>query len=160
MMDEALNIPEEFQSGIKILSVDASSIIYMLKVGILGYVAAEIKLIASKQIINEVGWPRLPISPFEVSEEITNDQTVVELAKQKGVSVLSEDLEVLKNAGMQNLPYYNTLMVLNYLLFKGRISLSEYPEYLNRLIEISHYSKDVLTYGSELNKLIIEKLEI
>lgn len=154
-MEKPVKLPEEFISGIKELSIDASSIIYLLKVGILGSVAAEISLISPQQIIEEVGWPHLPVNPVPIdNSEMTNDETVVELARLRKISVLSEDREVLDNARISGLKYYNTLMILNYLLLKKRIPQEEYPVYLARLIEISHYGRDILEYGESIKKLV------
>jgi len=149
-------LPSEFISGIKEVSIDASSIIYFLKVGILGYAAAEIHLVSSRQIIEEVRWPHLPVQGFIVENyNLTNDETIVELALNRKIPVVSEDREVLKNAETKGLNYYNTLMILNYLLMKKRIGNSEYPEYLKRLIDVSHYSRDILDYGARIRELVL-----
>ena len=153
-------LPDEFFSGIHELSIDASSIIYLLKIGILGSVSAEIRLFASQKIIEEVGWPRLPITPTHLEREgLTNDETVVELAKIRRIPVMSEDLEVLESAGTNGLSYYNTLMILNYLLLKKRISREEYPQYFSRLKDISHYSEEILQYGLRIKEQVCLELD-
>lgn len=160
-MNRVVKLPEEFFSGINEVSIDASSIIYLLKMGILGYVSNEIKLVATPGVIEEVGWPRLPVLPCILDDKnLTNDETVVELAIKRKISVLSEDREVLLNASSKRLNYYNALMILNYILLKGRILPDEYPLYHQRLLEISHYSKDILIYGSYINKLILKELAV
>ena len=127
--------------------------------GILGYVSAEINLISTPQIIEEVGWPRLPVLSCSIDNaDLTNDETVVELAEIRNIPVLSEDQEVLLNARSKGLNYYNALMILNYIVLKGRISPDDYPQYLERLKEISHYSSDVMEYGSRIYDLIIRNL--
>lgn len=151
-------LPEEFFKGIRELSIDASSTIYLLKTGLLGTVAAEINLFASDLIIEEVGWPHLPVHGIQIeNENLTNDETVVELAFNRNISVLSEDREVLKNAGSKGLNYYNTLMILNYLLLKKRIDNSEYSDYLERLSVVSHYSRDILDYGARIRELVLKE---
>lgn len=148
-------LPDEFISGIKEISIDASSIIYMLKTGILGYVSAEIELLACQGIIEEVGWPRLPVNVVEMPEDaMTNDDSVIAVADRRKVPLLSEDLEILQEAREREIPHFNTLMILNYLLLKGRISPDEYPEYLGRLREISRYSDEILEYGSAIRDLV------
>ncbi|MDA3810370.1 MAG: hypothetical protein PF518_08585 [Spirochaetaceae bacterium] len=159
-MEKPENIPDEFIKGINAIVIDASSLIYHLKVGILGFLAAEMILISSEQVIEEVGWPHLPVMGFTLDNStLTNDETIVELAKLKKLPVLSEDKEVLLNAKNHGLSYYNSLMMLNYLLLKKRISLLEYPEYLHRLIDISHYSEDILEYGNRIKNVIEKKLD-
>ena len=154
-MNSVVKVPIEFVKGIKELSIDASSIIYLLKIGLLGSLSAEIKLLATSVIIEEVGFPHLPIQALDIdNKDLTNDQSVVELARIKQIPVLSEDQEVLKNAESNGLQYYNTLMMLNYLFFKKRLTEKNYPEYLCRLIGVAHYSSDILAYGEEMFKKI------
>lgn len=147
-------IPEIFICGIGEISIDASSIIYMLKTGILGYVSAVMDLLASPGVIEEVGWPRLPVRKIPVGGSLTNDDTVLFLAEQRGIPLISEDMEILEKARKKGIPYFNTLMILNYLLFRKRVSSAEYSVYLNRLTEVSRYSRDVLEYGAAVKELI------
>lgn len=42
-------------------AIDASSMIYLLKAGFLGYVAAEVSLYTVGPVAQEVGWPELPV---------------------------------------------------------------------------------------------------
>lgn len=157
-MERPEKLPEEFTRGMKAISIDASSIIYFLKTGILGYVAAEIELFSSQGVNDEVGWPRLPLTLVPVPEEMSNDASVLYVAETRGIPVLSEDREVLKEAEERNLPFYNALMILNYLLLKGRIGTGEYDEYLDRLKEISRYSREILEYGDSIRKLVEAEL--
>lgn len=151
------DLPEDFLKGMNRCSIDASSIIYMLKTGILGYVSAEISLVASKEVIEEVGWPRLPVDAVQVDQEMTNDDTVLYLAEKNEIPLISEDLEILQEARDRKIPFYNTLMILNFLLLKGRIAPGDYPEYFERLVEISHYSDEVIGYGKEIERIIRER---
>jgi len=152
-------LPELFLSGITEISVDASSLIYMLKIGVLGYAAAEITFFANPCIIEEVGWPHLPVTECSLDrEEMENDDTVIALADREKIPLMSEDLEILKKAGEKGIPFFNTLMILNYLLLKGRVSSEDYNVFLDRLIEISHYSSEVLLYGEAIRKLVQKRL--
>lgn len=149
-------LPDDFVTGIQRISIDASSIIYMLKTGILGYMAAETELVASADVIAEVGWPRLPVRAYPVDEEMSNDDTVIYIAGTLGIPVVSEDLEILTEAEERGFSRYNTLMMLNYLILKKRIRSADYDEYLHRLKEISRYSREVLEYGRAV-RLLVEK---
>lgn len=152
-------IPNEFATGIKELSIDASSVIYLLKAGLLGTLAAEVHLVTTKPVFEEVGWPRLPIEIINIEcVGLTNDQTVIKLAEIRQSSILSEDLEILKSAKESGINYYNTLMMLNFLLLKGRVLKSDYKEYLDRIVEISHYSKDILKYGEKIYQHILTQI--
>jgi len=150
-------IPSEFTKGITEISIDASSIIYLLKIGLLYSLAAEVNLVTTECVYNEVEWPKLPVKIIEINcAGLTNDQTLLALADMRKNSLLSEDLEILKIAKASGWNYYNTLMMLNYLLLKGRVSESEYNVYLERLKEVSHYSKQVLEYGENVYKAILD----
>ncbi len=158
-MDNTI-IPEEFIIGIKELSIDASSMIYLLKTGLLGSLGAEISLVTTKPVFNEVGWSKLPVKVIEIEcEGMSNDQSLLFLAEKRWISILSEDLEILQSAKKKGLNYYNTLMMLNYLLLKGRILPDEYPVYLDRIKEISHYSSNVLVYGEKIYKAVLQYLD-
>jgi len=153
-------IPSSFITGIDCLCIDASSMIYHLKIGLLGSLAAEITLISTPGVIKEVGWPHLPVTSRDISTgTYTNDESLVILASREKVPVLSEDKEILTRAGELGLEYYNTLMMLNYLLLKGRVMPEEYPEYLTRLIECSHYSDAVLSTGHAVHAEVLEIIE-
>ena len=156
-------IPEKFLCGLNALCIDASSMIYLLKTGLLGSLAAEVNLMAPPGVIAETQWPHLPVEPVKLSNEdstdYTNDQSLVVLARERNVPVLSEDYEVLTDARESGLDYYNTLMMLNYLLLKGRISREEYPLYLERLKECAHYSDGVLSEGELVHMEVLKYIE-
>ncbi len=156
-------IPEKFISGLDELCIDASSMIYLLKTGLLGSLAAEVKLLAPPGVIAETDWPHLPVEAVapgdEDAELYTNDQSLVVLARERNSPVLSEDYEVLMDARENSLDYFNTLMMLNYLLLKGRIQKEEYPLYLERLKECSHYSERVLREGELVHQEVLTYIE-
>lgn len=146
-----MKIPQSFLTGLDRLCIDASSMIYHLKVGLLGSLAAEVTLISTPQVIAEVGWPRLPVSSLPVDDEsVSNDHSLLLLCVREEVPLLSEDKELLEAAGKEGIEYYNTLMMLNYLFLKGRVLAAEYPVYLERLVECSRYSDKVLDYGRQV----------
>ena len=154
-------IPDSFLKGFSELCIDASSMIYLLKIGLLSTLGAEVKLVSTPQVIEETGWPHLPVSaelprPSLYGDgDVSNDDSLVLLAESRRSPVLSEDYELLMNAKEAGLEYYNTLMILNYLLLKKRISPAEYPEYLDRLKECSHYSEKVMTHGALVHEAVL-----
>ncbi|QEN06943.1 hypothetical protein EXM22_02650 [Oceanispirochaeta crateris] len=153
-------IPQNFLSGIDCLCIDASSMIYHLKVGLLGSLAAEVSLISTPQVIDEVRWPHLPVKPLALKDNnVTNDESLLILARREGVALLSEDREILTSARDEGIDYYNTLMMINYLLLKGRITAEEYPVYLARLKECCRYSEKVLEYGRLVQEEILVYLD-
>ena len=159
---ESPTIPPSFYSGLERICIDASSMIYHLKTGLLGSLAAEIELVSTPQVIAEVGWPHLPVRPFDLNlkedEDLTNDESLLLLARRENLPVLSEDKEILESCRKEGREHYNTLMMLNFLLLRRRIKRDEYPEYLKRLKDCAHYSERVLEYGQKLSLEILEDL--
>lgn len=154
-----------FLKGFPELCIDASSMIYLLKIGLLGSLGAEVRLVSTPQVIKETGWPHLPVTaalpdPSLYGEgDVTNDDSLVLLAETRKSPVLSEDYELLMNAQEAGLEYYNTLMILNYLLLKKRILPEEYPEYLKRLKECSHYSEKVMARGALVHESVLAYID-
>lgn len=136
--------------------------IYHLKTGLLGSLAAEAELVSTPGVIAEVGWPHLPVRPLALSPEegegISNDESLLVLARREGLPVLSEDKEILESCREEGREHYNTLMMLNLLLLRGRILPGEYPEYLMRLKDCARYSGAVLDYGQQIYQEIMERL--
>jgi len=151
-------IPSSFPGGLSRLCIDASSMIYHIRTGLLGSLAAEMELLSTPGVIEEVGWPHLPVTPVDVGAASSNDESLLILARREGVPLCSEDKEILEAAREVGMEHYNTLMMLNYLLLKGRVKPEEYPEYLERLKECSHYSDAVLAYGLQVRDEILQLL--
>ncbi len=148
-------IPYSFLTGISTLCIDACSIIYHLRTGILGSLAAEVTLVSTTPVIEEVGWPHLPVEPFPVeNEDETNDRNLFLLAREQKIPLLTEDLELIKKARREGMEHYNTLMMLNYLYLRKRVGEEEYPEYLERLTSYARYSDEVMEYGEKVFILI------
>ena len=155
-------IPPSFYTGLNRICIDASSVIYHLRTGLLGSLAAEVELVSTPQVIAEVGWPRLPVRPLELDpgyEDVTNDESLLILARREKLPVLSEDKEILESCRDEAREHYNTLMMLNFLLLRGRVPAEEYPEYLERLKECAHYSPQVMDYGRDVYLKILDHLE-
>jgi hypothetical protein len=144
--------------GIQRCAVDASSMIYMLKAGFLGYTGAAIELITVPPVFKEVGWPKLPVKIYPLSEDMdanaSNDFTLILLAKELNIAVLSEDKKLLNEAGNLGLCYYNSLMVLVYLRMIGKVNENQYHEFRTRLIAAARYSAEVIQYADDLHRAI------
>ncbi len=154
MLPEA-EVPRSFINGLDTLCIDACSIIYQLRTGLLGSLAAEVALISTPSVIKEVDWPHLPVTPVdEENSDETNDRNLFLLARGRNIPLMTEDLELIKAAWKEGMEHYNSLMMLNYLLLKGRVTEEEYPEYLERLTSYGRYSREVLEYGAEVYRLI------
>jgi hypothetical protein len=143
--------------------IDSSSIIYMHKCDFLFQVAQLIPLHAPLIVIKEIGISGLQIITYDVEvggSLIPADKQVVQLAARLKIPVISEDKKVLMEASKNDLPYYNSLMVLNFLLFKKKIVLEQYDQYHCKLLSVARYSAFVLSYGEKVKISIMEKIPL
>ncbi len=136
--------------------IDACSIIYLLKTGVFESLGAILKLDTTGDVYRETGWPlkdgrpRLPLTLFPSSEMArSNDHGLFLLAKSRSLPLISEDKEVLEMAAGEGLPYYNSLMMLLFLLYKGRITQGDYEEYKIRLLGEARYGESIIKRGEE-----------
>lgn len=129
-------------------TIDASSIIYLLKAGFLGYLAAEVELHTVADVMRETGWRGLPVAthdgaPKAVVPSAPDDQLLAFSIAHR-LPLISEDRKLLLRAGAAGLVYYNALLMLNLLVLRGRFDEDQYHEYRARLIGVGRYSADVL----------------
>ena len=131
--------------------IDASSIIYMRKAGYLNKLAAEIRLCSPKPVISETGYDHLPIRPVASMEDAqSNDQLVVAYSQAYQLPVISEDKKILMQIKRARRPYFNSLMMLNFLLFHHKISVQDHRVYYRRLAGFAWYSPAVLAYSKTI----------
>jgi hypothetical protein len=143
---------------VKAAAIDASSIIYMLKVGILDRLSFVVDLMTPPEVIAETGWPRLPLRTVPVTTNRagdtlhpgTPDDLVLALAEERRVALISEDRELLMRAEERGVAYFNSLMMLLLLSDRGRCEVEEYLVIRHRLEEIGHYSEWVLNFADEV----------
>lgn len=129
-------------------AIDACSLIYLIKAGLLGSLGAALSLISVEEVIKETGWNHLPVESIASNKTIdSNDEKLIDLAISRKLPVISDDKEVLEATSQKGLPHYNSLMMLNYLFFKNRVSEDEYSEYESRIIEAAHYTPFILDYS-------------
>jgi hypothetical protein len=141
--------------------IDSSSIIYLHKINLLDLAADNIELHTPEIVINETGLRNPDIIvhlPETDSSMLSADQQVVYFAVKKNLPVISEDKKVLSEASKASIPYYNTLMILNYLLYKKRIIPDQYDHFHKELLSVSRYSPFVLAYGEIVKDKVIEKV--
>ena len=130
----------EFQTLSRAL-IDASSIIYMHKVGFLTELANTVNLYSPPEIIAETGFHDLNITPVACTlNSLSNDQKLITAALELRRPVISEDKNILLHMRRANLPYFNSLMMLNFLLFRNRIDPKNHAMYFERLKECAWYS--------------------
>ncbi|HEX2957108.1 MAG TPA: hypothetical protein VHO70_09755 [Chitinispirillaceae bacterium] len=161
-MNKCLNEQDDSFFGFEVLSsavVDSSSIIYMQKIGILNLTADCIKLHMPEIVSEETGIEHQKITIHYQNRGIrlpSADKQVVQLAVDLEIPVISEDKKVLKWGSKEGLSYYNTLMLLNYLLYKKKVTVNQYNSFYRELLPIARYSAFVLSYGEIVKKKITD----
>jgi hypothetical protein len=160
--------------GLDQVCIDASSLIYLLRAGALGFLAQEATLHTTAEVADETGWPRLPVHIVDSAASMSdtsagaaskgvaatgddgrvfsqsleklseNDEGLLHAALQLGMPLVSEDKKLLHAAAASGLTYYNALMMIVFLVTRGRFGLEEYPVYRSRLLEFAHYSESVV----------------
>jgi hypothetical protein len=152
------DIPRQFQKLKKAL-VDTSSILYMGKIGILENLASVLKLATIPEVLKECG-PSAPLNHLEVlnfyrSTLTSTDNRLLAVVKQLQLPVISEDKRIIKRTIEEGLDCYNSLMMLNYLIYRKKISKTDFEIAGEKLMEIARYSEDVWEYGRSLSRVLL-----
>lgn len=138
--------------------IDASSIIYSDRAGFLNTVASEIKLFSVKEILAEAGPAADGINPLiHPATSSSNDQKLISCGLELGFPVISDDKKILLAMKRARRPFFNSLMMLNFLLYRGRLNNQQYARYLTALEWFARYSDEVWEYGARI-KTAIKKL--
>ena len=87
------------------------------------------------------------------------DRHLIETAKYIQVPVITEDKKILMQAKRTGLPFFNTLMVMNFLIYKKVISQTDYQTALDKLQGEAYYDAIIFEYGKKVYEGIIEKNE-
>ena len=138
--------------------IDASSLIYCSKIRLLDLLQQSLKLSTLPEILAETGFQHLNLSLLSFPyPEHSNDQKLLSCAIQQQLPLISEDKQLLKQAEQHGLCYYNTLMMLNFLLYTRLVTQEEYQTYLDKLRSIARYSSALWHYGAQVHELIMRE---
>ena len=136
--------------------IDASSIIYTDRADFLDILASSIKLLSIAEILSETGPVSQRIKPLiHGATSSSNDQKLIACALDLNLPIISEDKKILMAMKRANRPFFNSLMMLNFLLYRRRIQNRQYIQYHQALKKFAHYSNEVWKYGARI-KVIIE----
>lgn len=157
---EVTNVQEvlsQFRRFSKAL-IDASSIIYMQKAGFFMELASSLNLYSLQEILAETGFGDLKINRLACnSTSLPNDQKFIACALVHRFPVISEDKKILSHMKKEKIPYFNALMMLNFLLFRERISVKSYSMYFERLKHFAWYSSYVLEFSIDIYSAILKE---
>ena len=137
--------------------IDASSIIYANKADFLKMLGATVKLFSINEILSEVGFGFVcdTIKPLTYNENSSsNDQKLVACALHFGLPVISEDKKILMAMKSAKRPFFNSLMMLNFLLYRQMIDNRQYTQYHQALKQFARYSDEIWKYGAKIHAAI------
>ena len=131
--------------------IDASSIIYSSKAGFLDKLGKTIRLYTIPEIFSETfhDYENIKIIKHNF-DDIPNDKKLISVAINQNIPVISEDKKILKALENVNKPFFNSLMMLNFLLFKNQISVTEFFQKRSRLKKIARYGKTIWDFGDSV----------
>ena len=92
-----------------------------------------------------------------LSTELAPDDRLLHAALRARLPLISEDRELLLRFGESGLPYFNALMMLEYLLLRGRLSPRDYPQAARLLRRASRYNAEVLAFAQGVHIEILKR---
>jgi hypothetical protein len=142
--------------------IDTSSLIYLKKINLLRKTVHTIGLITVSGVQDEFGPSDIfnHIEIIELNETKNNtDRQIVQVAEDLRLPVISEDKKILMAAGNSGLPFFNTLMIMNFLIYKNKIDYYQYHVSLNLLRKEAYYEAFIFDFGNAVYKKIMEQHE-
>lgn len=143
--------------------IDTSSLIYLSKIRILSVAAQTLRLMTVPGVIKEFGSVKeierieiVELNEIQTVKEDT-DLHLVETAKHLRLPLISEDKQMLMQAKRSGLPFFNTLMVMNFLAYKNVIDPAMYQDALLLLQDEAYYDAFIFEYGKMVYEKITEK---
>jgi hypothetical protein len=139
--------------------IDASSIIYIAKADFLAILASSIGLFSIQEILSEAGPVSECITPLIYKEaSFSNDQKFISCALHFNLPIISEDKKILAAIKRARRPFFNALMMLNFLLYHQKIQDPQYFQYHRALKKFARYSDDIWQYGAHIHAAIKEMI--
>ena len=140
--------------------IDTSSIIYSQKAGFLSILSRTIQLYSIPEVISEAGKqvPGVELLQHTGSPSLSTDQKLISCALENKLAMISEDKSILAAMQRAEAPYYNSLMMLNLLLFSHRIDDDSYGRYYSALENFARYSEAVWQFGADIYTAVKFKL--
>jgi hypothetical protein len=144
--------PQEVLTEFKKLKkglIDASSVIYARKAGVLDLLQANLELVTTADVVSEAGTDAEGIKLIHCKAKARSvDERLVCCALRNKLPVISEDKKILTKLKQTHLPYYNMLMMLNFLSYKNAIDGDQYSHFHGLLQKIAWYGPKIWDYGS------------
>ena len=141
--------------------IDTSSILYMQKAGYFDELGRAIQLYSIPEVVSEIKSQvsRLTLIRMpELQSSFSTDRKLIACALENKLTMISEDKRILTAMRHAKAPYYNALMMLNYLLMTHRIEDNGYRCYFSELKKIARYDEAVWKYGGQIYTAVKSKL--
>ena len=137
---------------------DTSSIIYTQEAGYFAILGKTIQLYTIPEVISEIKSEvaGVRVVPPPGSPSLSTDRKLVACALEKRMALISEDKSVLSAMRRAQAPYYNALMMLNFLLYRQKINDDGYRHYLSALKHIARYNEAVWELGDYIYSAVKE----
>jgi hypothetical protein len=132
--------------------IDTSSIIYSQKAGFFSILSRTIQLYSIPEVISETEQqvPGIVLLQHSGSPSLSTDRKLISCALENKLAMISEDKSILAAMQRAEAPYYNSLMMLNLLLFSHRIDDDSYRRYYSALENFARYSRAVWEFGRDI----------
>ncbi|MCK5852464.1 hypothetical protein KAH27_05485 [bacterium] len=141
--------------------IDTSSIIYLNKINLLSASSQKLHLMTIPGVVEEFG----SLSELKYIKVINikeihsvkqdTDQNLLETAKYFQLPIISEDKKILMQAKHIGLSFFNTLMIMNFLIYKKVINQTAYQAAHDQLREEAYYDETIFEYGKKVYKKIM-----
>jgi hypothetical protein len=146
---------QEFNS-LNIAVIDSSSIIYLSKINALDILSKSLSLWTVEDVIKECNISIYNIQIFSDYTTLPTDQKLINFTLSKTLPIISEDFKILNAISKTDIPYFNSLMMIFYLLFLQKISKNVFLHYREDLKQFARYNDFVWNFGEELFREIVK----
>jgi|AntAceMinimDraft_16_1070373.scaffolds.fasta_scaffold55480_1 hypothetical protein len=93
-----------------------------------------------------------------ISVKQDTDRHLIDAAEYLQLPIISEDKKILMQAKRIGLSFFNTLMIMNFLIYKKIINQAAYQVSLDLLQDQAYYDKVIFDYGKKVFKRITENI--
>ena len=146
--------------------IDTSSLILAEKAAVLPLLADEVRLRTVPAAIREysAGTPggSVPPAVILIEDEFPDrggpaDSGVLAAARARRLPLISEDRKLLLQAGAAGLRYYNCLVMLEFLLYRGKMDDGARTGHRTALLAGARYASRVLAWADGLHWAVMKR---
>jgi len=135
--------------------IDTSSLIYLSKINCLSLLAGSCRLYSIREVADEFNEGIAGIEIIAApTKDLSTDQKLIQVCVINKFPLISEDKKLLVEAQRCNIIYFNSLIMLNFLLLKKQITGEKYSSLVQTLRSVARYGENVWRFGELVNKLV------